>query len=72
MQKVVDAAQKHNRCLARMVPDVTTGVDLYRQGFDMIAYSGDCWVLHGALKAGANELRMRCSKPQRSVGARRK
>ena len=65
VQKVIDAAKKHDKSLARMVPDVATGLALNKQGFDFIAYSGDIWVYQAALMAGVDELRRKC-KPRRA------
>ena len=60
VQKVIDAAKKHDKSLARMVPDVATGLALNKQGFDFIAYSGDIWVYQAALQAGVEELWRKC------------
>ncbi len=67
VKKVVDAAKKHDKSLARMVPDVKTGVALNKQGFDFIAYSGDIWVLQAAMQAGVDELRRRCRSRSRTA-----
>ena len=44
----------------RLVPTVQQGIELNRQGFDFICYSGDVWVLHDALKAAIGKLREGC------------
>jgi 2-keto-3-deoxy-L-rhamnonate aldolase RhmA len=62
IDRVVKAAEKHKKALGRLVPDVQTGVDLYRQGFDFICYSGDVWVLHDALAEAISALREGCKR----------
>jgi len=42
------------------VPTVELGIDLYRQGFDFVCYSGDVWVLHNALAEAIGKLRAGC------------
>ena len=58
--RIIAAAKKHNKSLARMGGDVKTGVALYKQGFDMICYSGDVWVLYEGMRAGVSALRAKC------------
>jgi 2-keto-3-deoxy-L-rhamnonate aldolase RhmA len=41
---VVAACRKHKKALGRLVPNVETGIDFYKWGFDFICYSGDVWV----------------------------
>jgi 2-keto-3-deoxy-L-rhamnonate aldolase RhmA len=57
IDRVVTAARKHHKSLGRLVPNVDTGIDLNRKGFDFICYSGDIWVLHDALAAAIRQLR---------------
>jgi 2-dehydro-3-deoxyglucarate aldolase/4-hydroxy-2-oxoheptanedioate aldolase len=59
--RVVAAAKKHGKSLGRLVPTVEQGVELNRQGFDFICYSGDVWVLHDALAKAIGELRAGCN-----------
>jgi 2-keto-3-deoxy-L-rhamnonate aldolase RhmA len=59
--QVVAAAKKHGKSLGRLVPTVEQGVELNRQGFDFICYSGDVWVLHDALAKAIGELRAGCA-----------
>jgi 2-keto-3-deoxy-L-rhamnonate aldolase RhmA len=54
---VIKACRKHNKSAGRLVPTVDQGIDLHRQGFDFICYSGDVWSLYGAIKAGLEEIR---------------
>jgi len=62
IDKTVAAAKKHNKALGRLVPTVEQGVELYKQGFDFICYSGDIWVLHNALAEAVTKLRDACGK----------
>ena len=39
------------------MPTVEQGVEIHRGGFDFICYSGDVWVLQGAVQAAVEELR---------------
>ena len=59
--------KKHNKALGRLVPDVEQGVDVYKQGFDFICYSGDVWVLHNAL-AEAVDASLRARHARRRGG----
>lgn len=59
---VVAACRKHRKALGRLVPNVDTGIEYYKWGFDFICYSGDVWVLQGALTQAVNELRAGCKK----------
>jgi 2-keto-3-deoxy-L-rhamnonate aldolase RhmA len=61
IDRVAAATAKHGKSLGRLVPNVATGVELYRQGFDFICYSGDIWVLHDALAEALNRLREGCA-----------
>ena len=58
-QKVVDGAKAAGKSLGRLVPDAASGVALYKQGFDFIAYSADAWVLGDALAAALADIRSR-------------
>ena len=54
---VVAAGRNAGKSLGRLVPDVATGIELNRQGFDFLAYSGDAWVLGDAVAAALAEIR---------------
>ena len=43
------------------MPDVESGIALYRQGFDFIAYSADAWALGDAVAAGLDAIRSGCA-----------
>ncbi len=58
---VIAAGRATNTSLGRLVPDVETGIALYRQGFDFIAYSGDAWALGDAVAAGVSAIRAGCA-----------
>jgi 2-keto-3-deoxy-L-rhamnonate aldolase RhmA len=60
IDRVVAACRKHNKALGRLVPDVQTGIQFYKLGFDFICYSGDVWVLQIALTEAVNQLRAGC------------
>jgi 2-keto-3-deoxy-L-rhamnonate aldolase RhmA len=61
IDRVVAATRKHNKALGRLVPTVEQGIELNRQGFDFICYSGDVWVLHNALADAMTQLRQGCA-----------
>jgi 2-keto-3-deoxy-L-rhamnonate aldolase RhmA len=60
--KVTQACRKHGKALGRLVPNVDTGVEINRAGFDFVCYSGDVWVLHNAVAAAIAELREKCQR----------
>lgn len=60
IERTVAAAKKHGKSLGRLVPTVEAGVDLYREGFDFVCYSGDVWVLQAALADAVGKLRDGC------------
>jgi 2-keto-3-deoxy-L-rhamnonate aldolase RhmA len=66
IDRVVAAATKHKKALGRLVPTVETGIELNKQGFDFICYSGDVWVLHNALAEAIAQLRAGCDAKERS------
>ena len=57
MDQVVAACKKHGKVAGIMAPDLATGRDLLKQGFRMISYSGDLWVLQSALRQALSDLR---------------
>ena len=54
---VIEAGRATDTSLGRLVPDVDTGIELFAQGFDFIAYSADSWVLGDAVAAGLSAIR---------------
>ncbi len=60
IERTIAATKKHNKALGRLVPNVELGIDIYKQGFDFVCYSGDVWLLHSALEDGIRKLRAGC------------
>jgi 2-keto-3-deoxy-L-rhamnonate aldolase RhmA len=54
---VAAACRRHGKALGRLVPDVATGVDYWRRGFDFLCYSGDVWAFQAAVAAGVQGIR---------------
>ena len=61
IDRVIEACRATDTSLGRLVPDVASGIELYRQGFDFIAYSIDAWALGDAVAAGLTEIRKGCA-----------
>jgi 2-keto-3-deoxy-L-rhamnonate aldolase RhmA len=57
VQRVLDACWKHGKTPGIMAGDVATGKKLLSQGFRIMAYSGDLWILGEALRRGLSDLR---------------
>lgn len=57
MARIVAAGKAHGKFLGRLVPDVDTGIAAYRQGFGLVCYSGDVWVLRDGLAAAGKAIR---------------
>ncbi|BCX17920.1 MAG: hpch/hpai aldolase [Geminicoccaceae bacterium] len=57
IERVVAACRQHGKACGRLVPDVATGIDYWRRGFDFLCYSGDVWALGAAVKAGVDGIR---------------
>lgn len=57
LAKVLKAGRKHGKGLGRMVTDVGAGVALAQEGWDIIAYHGDVWLLQTALRQGIDGIR---------------
>lgn len=62
IERTIAATKKQKKALGRLVPNVELGIDIYRQGFDFVCYSGDVWLLHQALEDGIKKLRTGCAK----------
>ncbi|MGE4250790.1 MAG: HpcH/HpaI aldolase/citrate lyase family protein [Parvibaculaceae bacterium] len=62
IERTIAATKKHKKALGRLVPNVELGIDIYRQGFDFVCYSGDVWLLHQALEDGIKKLRAGCGR----------
>ncbi len=59
---VVEAGRATGTSLGRLVPDADTGIALYKQGFDFIAWSADAWALGDAVAAGLSAIRDGCEE----------
>lgn len=73
IDRVIAATRKHHKALGRLVPSVESGIEINRQGFDFVCYSGDVWVLHNALAEAVTALRDGCAaaaRPAAKAGAR--
>lgn len=57
IERVVAACREHGKACGRLVPDVATGIEYWRKGFDFLCYSGDVWALGAAVKAGVDGIR---------------
>lgn len=55
--EVVAAAKKHKKSLGRLVGSPEEGEALFHQGFDLICYLGDVWLLQRALSDGLASIR---------------
>ena len=58
---VIEAGRATDTSLGRLVPDVDSGIELFAQGFDFIAYSADSWALGDAVAAGLSAIRGGCA-----------
>lgn len=58
---VVAACRNTGTSLGRLVPDVASGIEFYKQGFDFIAYSADAWVLGDGVAAALDGIRKGCA-----------
>ena len=65
-RRVLAAAKKHNKCCGRMVGSVAEGLKLHREGFDMICYSGDVFLLQAAIQAGIAGIRKGAAKRKKA------
>ncbi|MEE8271309.1 MAG: aldolase/citrate lyase family protein [Alphaproteobacteria bacterium] len=68
---VAKACKKRKKALGRLVPTADDGVALYKGGFDFICYSGDVWVLLGALSEALADIRRRVD-PAKKKGPKAK
>jgi 2-keto-3-deoxy-L-rhamnonate aldolase RhmA len=57
IERVVAACRRHGKAAGRLVPDVATGIDYWRRGFDFLCYSGDVWALGAAVRSGVDGIR---------------
>ena len=57
LAKVLKAGKRHGKGLGRMVTDVASGVALAKEGWDLIIYHGDVWLLQAAMRQGIDGIR---------------
>ena len=57
VERIVAAAKRTGKPVGRLVGSIEEGLQLYRQGFDFIGYSGDVWILQDGLSAALRALR---------------
>ena len=73
-RKLVAAGLKHGKSLARIAADARAAGRLYQQGYDMLVYSGDVWLMEKAMRTGIADLRAKWPRrppPGRLVRRRR-
>ena len=59
VQRVLDAARANDKSAGRMVDNTDEAVMLREQGFDLIVYSADLFLLREAITAGLDDIRAR-------------
>lgn len=57
IERVRKACERHGKAYGRLVPTVEDGIELNRNGFDFICYSGDVWAFLGALSGAVSAIR---------------
>lgn len=57
IEQVLAACDKHGKSAGRLVPDVDSGIEFFKQGFDFIAYQADAWAWGDAVAAGLTAIR---------------
>ena len=55
--RVLKAGKKYKRGLGRMVTDIGGGIAEAKQGWDLICYHGDAWLLQVAIRQGIDGIR---------------
>ncbi len=60
IERISTAAKANGKPAARVAATAEEGADLFQQGFEIIAVSGDCWLLQQAMSQAANALRDLC------------
>lgn len=57
LDKVAAAGKRNGLNLGRLVTDMNEGIKLAKDGWDLISYHGDVWLLQTAIKAGLETIR---------------
>jgi len=60
VERISKAARDCGKPAARVAASAEEGAALYKAGFDLIAVSGDCWLLQQAMKEAADSIRSLC------------
>lgn len=60
IERISSAARAAGKPAARVAGTPEEGADLYKQGFELIAVSGDCWLLQQAMQQAAGLVRDLC------------
>ena len=60
IDRISKAAKACGKPAARVAATPEEGADLYRKGFEIIAVSGDCWLLQQAMQTATTSLRELC------------
>lgn len=63
VEAVKAAARNAGKSIGRLVPTPEHGIELFREGFDFICYSGDVWVLGEGLRRGVEAVRAGAAAP---------
>lgn len=62
LNKVAASGKRYGKPLGRLVTDQAEGIALAAQGWELITYHGDVWLLQTAIKAGIEAIRKGVSK----------
>ena len=57
LDRVLAAGKRNGKNLGRMVTDIPSGVALAEEGWDMIVFHGDVWLLQTSLRQGLDGIR---------------
>ena len=60
LERVAKAGKSCGKPLARVVGSAEEGAEEFKRGFEIIAVSGDCWLLQQAMQESADALRSAC------------
>ncbi|MFW5834362.1 MAG: hypothetical protein ACOCYE_09710, partial [Pseudomonadota bacterium] len=62
LKSVKKAGKRHGKPIGRLVGDVATGIALAKDGWDLVIYSGDVWLLQAAVREGLEAIRAGAGK----------
>ena len=66
--RVLKAGKKQKKGLGRMVTDVAAGVALAKEGWDLIVYHGDAWLMQVAIRQGIDGIKAGVSAKAKGKG----